>query len=91
MLVAGPSGGNPRYKISVPVYTGYSCEVCGNPTLANLSWGALPFSVTQTGAISRNIYTATSEGTLELFTEAKSTKGFYYVSFRVPGANLGTP
>ena len=90
-FVAGPSGGNPRYKISLPAYTGYSYEIYGNPTLANLSWGSLPFSLTQAGTINRNIHTATGEGTLELFTEAKSTKGFYYVSFRVPGANVGTP
>jgi hypothetical protein len=53
--------------------------------------GALPFSLTQTGTIGRNIYTATSDGTLNFYVEAKSSKGFYYVSFRVPGANKGTP
>ena len=89
--VAGPTGGNPRYKISFPTYAGYSYEIYGNPTMAKLAWGALPFSLTQTGTIDRNIYTATSDGTLNFYVEAKSAKGFYYVSFRVPGANTGTP
>jgi protocatechuate 3,4-dioxygenase beta subunit len=90
-LVAGPTGGNPRYCITIPVYNGYTYEVYGNPTFANLAWSALPFSLTQTGTIDRNKYTATSDGTLNLYIEAKSAKGFYYVSFRVPGANTGTP
>jgi hypothetical protein len=90
-LVAGPSGGNPRYKITIAVYTGYSYEVYGNPTMGDLAWGALPFSLTQTGTIDRNIYTATSEGTLNIYLETKSAKGSYYISFRVPGANTGTP
>src|SRR5437667_1325834 len=40
-LVAGPSGGNPRYSISFPAYTGYTYEIYGNPTFANLGWSAL--------------------------------------------------
>ena len=90
-LVAGPAGGNPRYRLSVPAYTGYSYEIYGNPTLADLSWMALPFSITQTGAIDRNIFTATGNGTLHLFVEARAARAFYTVSFRVPGANTGTP
>ena len=89
--VAGPTGGNPRYRISIPTYARYSYEIYGNPTMANLAWGALPFALTQTGTSDRNIYTATSEGTLDLYVEAKSAKGFYYVSFRVPGSTTGTP
>jgi len=89
--VAGPTGDNPRYRISVPTYAGYSYEIYGNPTMANLAWGALPFALTQTGTIDRNIHTATTDGTLDFYVEAKSGKGFYYVSFRVPGANTGTP
>ena len=89
--VAGPTAGNARFRISIPAYAGYSYEIYGNSALASLAWRALPFSLTQTGTIDRNIYTATSEGTLDLFVEAKSAKGFYYVSFRVPGANTGTP
>src|SRR5881394_597373 len=75
--VAGPSSSNPRYKISISAYAGYSYEIYGNPTMADLAWGALPFSLTQTGMIDRNIYTATSDGTLNLYVEAKSAKGFY--------------
>jgi protocatechuate 3,4-dioxygenase, beta subunit len=89
--VAGPAGGNPRYSISVPAYAGYSYEIYGNPAMAGLAWGALPFSLSQAGTIDHNIYTAASDGALNLYVEAKSTKGFYYVSFRVPGANTGTP
>ena len=89
--VAGPTGANARYRLSVPAYTGYSYEIYGNPTLADLSWAALPFSLTQTGAIDRNIHTAGSNGTLHLFVEQKAVKGFYAVSFRIPGANTGTP
>ena len=90
-VVAGPTGGNPRYRIAIPTYTGYSYEIYGNPTMADLAWGALPFSLTQTGTSDRNIYTSTSDGTVSFYVEAKSAKGFYYVSFRVPGANTGTP
>jgi len=90
-LVPGPAAANPRYRLTVPAYTNYTYEIYGNPTLADLAWQALPFSLTQTGAIDRNKHTATSNGTPSLFVEAKSVKGFYYVSFRVPGANTGTP
>lgn len=90
-LVEGPAGGNPRYKITIPAYTGYSYEIYGNPTLGPLGWSALPYSLTQTGAIDRTIHTVTSDGTLDLCVESKAIKGFYYVSFRVPGANTGTP
>jgi protocatechuate 3,4-dioxygenase beta subunit len=89
--VPGPLGGNPRYRLTVPAYAGYSYEIYGNPTLADLSWMALPFSLTQTGTIDRNIYTASSNGTLHFFVEASAERGFYAVSFRVPGANTGTP
>ena len=63
----------------------------GNPTLGSLHWAALPFALTATGTIDRNKHTATSDGTLNLYVEAKSAKAFYFVSFRVPGANTGTP
>jgi protocatechuate 3,4-dioxygenase beta subunit len=89
--VAGPTDGNPRYRLTIPAYANYSYEVYGNPTLGELSWAALPFSLTQTGSIDRNIYTSTSEGTLNVYVEAKAVRGFYYISFRVPGANTGTP
>ncbi len=89
--VAGPAGGNARFKITVPAYAGYSYEIYSNPTLADLAWAVLPFSLSATGTIDRSLYTATSDGTLALYVEAKAVKGFYYVSFRVPGANQGTP
>ena len=103
--VAGPSG-TTRFKLSLPAYANYAYEIYGNPTLANvgnsianwdatsladMSWAALPFSLSQTGAINANKFTATSDGTLDLYLEEKAVKGFYYVSFRVPGANTGTP
>src|SRR5260221_8884825 len=39
----------------------------------------------------RNIHTAPADGSLDLFVERPSVKGFYYVAFRLPGANTGTP
>lgn len=90
-LVPGPSGGKPRYQLTLPAYAGYTYEIYGNPTFADLDWKALPFGVTATGSIDRHKHTATAEGTLNLFVEAKATKGFYKVTFRVPGANTGTP
>ena len=88
--VAGPSS-TQRYKITAPKYTGYTYEIYGNPTLANLGWQALPFSLSATGAIDRNEYTATADGQASFYLTQPSAKGFYYVSFRVPGANTGTP
>ncbi|MES2439554.1 MAG: hypothetical protein V4584_10830 [Verrucomicrobiota bacterium] len=89
-MVAGPSG-TPRYRLRIPVFAGYTYEVYGNPTLADLEWKALPFSLTQTGAPDRNKQTVTTEGTIDLFVTASASKGFYKVTFRVPGANTGTP
>jgi protocatechuate 3,4-dioxygenase beta subunit len=89
--VSGPAGGKARFKITVPAYPGYTYEIYGNPTLADLAWGALPFSLTQTGAIDRNKYTAANEGAVDLYVEQKAVKGFYYIAFRVPGANTDTP
>ena len=89
--VVGPQAGTARYCITIAAFAGYSYELYGNPTLAGLGWAALPFSLTQSGAIDRTLHTATAEGTLNLFVEAKALKGFYCVAFRVPGANVGTP
>ena len=103
--VAGPTNST-RFKLSVPAYTNYTYEIYGNPTLANvgnnitnlsssfltnMSWAALPFSLSQAGALNTNRYTAPSNGTLNLYLQEKAAKGYYYVSFRVPGANRGTP
>ena len=89
--VAGPEGGRPRYKVSLPIYKGYTYEVYSNPTFSDNAWQARPFSLTQTGVVDRNRYTATSEGTLVLYVEEKAAKSFYKVTFRVPGANTGMP
>ena len=89
--VPGPVGANDRFKLTIPAYSGYTYEVYGNPTMAALSWAALPFSLSQTGTIDRNEYSAAADGTVELYVEQKAAKGFYFVSFRVPGANTGTP
>ncbi|MCC6231125.1 MAG: hypothetical protein IT580_00670 [Verrucomicrobiales bacterium] len=90
-LVAGPAGGAPRYRLTVPAYANYTYEVYGNPTLADLNWKALPLSLSATGSLDRHQHTATTEGTLDLYVEAKAERGAYQVSFRVPGANTGTP
>jgi len=103
--VAGPTN-TTRFKLTLPAYINYTYEVYGNPTLANIgntvtnwssayltnmSWGALPFSLTQNGAINTNKFTCPTNGTLDLYVKEKATNGFYYVSFRVPGANTGIP
>lgn len=103
--VAGPTNST-RFQISIPAYTNYTYEVYGNPTLANvgnnitnwnsqyltnMSWAALPFSLSQAGVVNTNKFTAPTNGTLNLYLEEKAVKGFYYVSFRLPGANTGTP
>lgn len=90
LVIAGESVAG-RSRIRIPAYTGYSYEVYGNPTLADLAWSALPFSLTQSGVVDRNIHTATGDGALDLFLDQKADRGFYYVTFRVPGANTGTP
>ena len=89
-LVAGP-GTTKRFKLSIPAYSGYTYEIYGDPTLADLEWRALPFSLTQTGTIDRHKHTATATGALDFYVETAAEYGFYKVSFRVPGANTGTP
>src|SRR5207249_3261766 len=59
VIAGGPIGGNPRFRVTIPAYAGYSYEIYSNPTLADLAWAALPFSLTQSGAVDRNIFTAT--------------------------------
>lgn len=90
-LVSGPSGGNPRFAITFPAYKGYTYEVYSNPTLADVPWKALPFSLTQTGAIDRARQTVTKEESLTIYVEEKAVKDFYRISFRAPGDNIGTP
>ena len=89
--VASSDSGQQRFKINVPAYSGYTYEIYGNPKLANLGWKILPFSLTQGGAIDHNQHTATSDGIVSFYLEVKAPHGFYYVSYRVPGSNKGTP
>jgi protocatechuate 3,4-dioxygenase beta subunit len=88
--VAGPDG-TVRFKLVIPAYANYCYEIYGNPSLADLEWKALPFSLTQIGSIDRNKFVATQEGSLSLYVDTAASRGFYKVSFRVPGANIGTP
>lgn len=85
------NGGPPRFKVTVPVYSGYSYEVYANPTMGSLGWAALPFTLSETGKMDRNIHTATAEGSFDFYVDRESIKGFYYIGFRLPGANTGTP
>ena len=73
------------------MHTHQPASFYGHPTFADTAWSPLPFSLTRTGTVDRNRQTATSEGTMNLYVAAAATKGFYHVSFRVPGANTGTP
>jgi len=84
-------GAKTRFKITVPAYAGYSYEVYANPTMGALGWAALPFALDAAADPDRNIHTATKEGALDMYVERPSVKGFYYVAFRIPGANTGTP
>ena len=88
--VSGASG-KERFKVTVPAYAGYSYEVYANPTMGNLGWAALPFSLEEASKPDRNIYTVAKEGALDLYVDRPSVKGFYYIGFRLPGANTGTP
>ena len=45
----------------------------------------------ETGSIDRHKHTATADGTLSVYVDRKADRGFYKVTFRVPGANTGTP
>ncbi|MBN8248564.1 MAG: hypothetical protein J0L84_14130 [Verrucomicrobia bacterium] len=91
LVVSGMPMAGGRFRLRVPAYAGYSYEVYGNPTFAELGWQALPFGLTETGALDRHIHTAAAEGTLDLYVHLPAIKGFYTVSYRVPGANTGTP
>ena len=70
LVVAGvpveTSAGASRFRVRVPAYAGYSYEVYGNPTFADLSWSALPFSLTQDGTVDRSIHTATGRNARSL-------------------------
>lgn len=91
LVVSGTRTETGRFRVRVPAYAGYSYEVYGNPTFADLGWRALPFGLSESGALDRHLYTATEEGALDLYVGEAATRGFYTVSYRVPGANTGTP
>lgn len=84
-------GTDVRYALTFPAYTGYTYEVYGNPSLADLGWKALPFSIGQSTAVDRNKHTVSADGSLTLYVDVAATRGFYQVTYRVPGANTGTP
>src|SRR5947207_719296 len=88
--IVGPTN-TTRFQLSFPAYTNYTYEVYGNPTLANvgnnltnwgssyltnMSWAALPFSLSQNGGINTNKFTASSNGTLNVYLQEKAAKGF---------------
>lgn len=79
------------FKLSFPAYEGYTYEIYANPTLADLDWKALPFCLDGSGVSDRNKHTMLSSETLTLFVTQPAERGFYKVSYRVPGANTGTP
>lgn len=89
--IGGLTAGSVRYQLTVPAYVGYTYEIYGNPTLSDLDWKALPFSLAPAAVVDRHKHTATSEGTLTFYVDSKAERGFYKVAFRVPGANTGTP
>ncbi len=89
--VASGPGGKDGFRVTVPAYTGYSYEIYGNPTLAELGGSALPFAMTPSAAVDRTIFTATADGLIDLYVTRQAVRGFYLVSFRVPGADTGTP
>ena len=91
MLLTGTTAAKGRYRLTVPVYAGYTYEIYANPTLTGLGSQTLPFAVSETGAIDRNKHTATGDGTADFYVARKALRDFYYVAFRVPGANTGTP
>jgi hypothetical protein len=57
----------------------------------NMNWAALPFALLLAGIMNTNKFAATNDGTLKVFLQPTAARGFYSVSFRVPGANTGTP
>ena len=77
-MIAGGEAGKVVLAINLPYRT-------------NLSWAALPFALSQAGAVNTNKITSSTNGTLVRYLTQKAAKGFYYVAFRVPGANTGTP
>src|SRR5205823_4200039 len=68
------AAGKQRFKVTVPAYLGYSYELYANPTMGNLGWAALPFSLNEASKPDRNIYSASKDGALDLFVDRESVK-----------------
>ncbi len=90
--VAGPPG-TYRAKITIAACAGYTCELYTTTTLDELDSRQIPFALTQTGAVGNHKYTATSNGALSFSVPLANAgaRRFYSVSYRIPGANTGTP
>jgi protocatechuate 3,4-dioxygenase, beta subunit len=91
-IVAGPTG-TYRAKITIPAYSGYTYELYTSTTLGDTDSSQIPFALTQAGAVGNHKYTAASAGSLSFYVPLKdaNTRRFYSVSYRIPGANTGTP
>ena len=91
-IVAGTSG-TYRVKLTIPAYAGYTYELYTNSTLDDIESRQIPFALTQTGAVSNHKYTATAAGSLSFYVPVANAdvRRFYSVSYRIPGANTGTP
>lgn len=92
-LVEGAAGGSLRARISIPAYPGYTYELYATTTLAELDRRCIPFALTRTGSVAYHKYTASSSGTLDFYVPVANADAsrFYFVSYRIPGANTGTP
>ena len=59
--------------------------------MGDLGWATLPFSMSETGKMDRNIEMVSAGGAISVVVDSPSTKECYYEIFRLPGANTGTP
>jgi len=91
LVVRGERLANRRFRITFRAQAGYSYEVYGNPAMGALSWAALPFALNEASQPDRNLHTAGTTGRLDLYVQTPPERSFYFVAFRLPGANLGTP
>ena len=91
-IVAGPSG-TYRVKITIPASTGYTYELYTTTTMGETDSRNIPFALTATGAAGNHKYTATAAGSLSFYVPITNAdaRRFYSVSYRIPGANTGTP
>ena len=89
--VLHPIGGSRRFRINVPVFKGYTYEIYSNPSLRKLDWKLLPFSISQNGLIDRNQYTSINDEIIRFYVDVKTNNGMFFVSYRLPGSNKGTP